>query len=434
MTGETHYRLVCVGCGARHADDGLMLNCPRPHEPAFLRTEYDETAFQPDPAEAGIYRYRRWLPVRRTFPGAGRTAVYRGERLGRMLGLDNLWIAFSGYWPDRGATLTTGTFKELEAFTVLGRLPPDPPTLVVASAGNTAAAFAWACSLHRIPVLVMIPEHALPALRFPGPLDPCVAVVVHDEPADYSDVIAFADRVARLPGFTAEGGARNVARRDGLATAMLGAVEEMGGLPDHYVQAIGSGAGAIAAHEAAGRLAPPHRRPGLLLCQGLPVAPVHAAWVAGSSDVDSTDRAAGPIIAPELVNRRPPYAIRGGLREALTESGGDVLAADRAAVVEAMATFRSVEGIDVEPPAGVALAALRDHCAAGRMPRDAAVLLHITGGGRAELAADARLVPAEPRLRLGARELRAPDAAESLADRVTHPTDAHPVANTLESR
>ena len=29
------------------------------------------------------------------------------------IGMENLWIAFSGYWPERDVRLETGTFKEL---------------------------------------------------------------------------------------------------------------------------------------------------------------------------------------------------------------------------------------------------------------------------------------------------------------------------------
>ena len=90
---------------------------------------------------AGLYRFGEWLPIVRTLPGAPGTVIYRGERLGRALGLSRLWIAFSGYWPERGADFPTGTVKDLEAYTVLGRLPDRCGPLVVASAGNTASAF-----------------------------------------------------------------------------------------------------------------------------------------------------------------------------------------------------------------------------------------------------------------------------------------------------
>ena len=43
-----------------------------------------------------------------------------------------------------------------------------------------------------------------------------------------------------------EGGARNVARRDGMGTTVLEYARVTGEMPCHYLQAIGSGTGGIA--------------------------------------------------------------------------------------------------------------------------------------------------------------------------------------------
>ena len=71
---------------------------------------------------------------------------------------------------------------------------------------------------------------------------------------DYSDAISRSTAIAQLPHLTAEGGAKNCARRDGMATVMLDAATTIGRIPDYYVQAVGSGTGAIAAWEVAQRL------------------------------------------------------------------------------------------------------------------------------------------------------------------------------------
>ena len=65
---------------------------------------------------------------------------------------------------------------------------------------------------------------------------------------------ASAGRSARSPRSIEEGGAKNVARRDGMGTVMLDAAVTIGRMPDYYFQAIGSGTGGIAAWEAALRL------------------------------------------------------------------------------------------------------------------------------------------------------------------------------------
>ncbi|MFE5093336.1 cysteate synthase [Streptomyces sp. NPDC056638] len=399
-TAASHYRLVCSVCGQQRSDDGVTLGCAEPHGPGLWRTAYRATEFTPDPAHSGVYRYHHWLPVRRTLPGTGSTAVYRSRHLATSLGLRELWIAFNGYWPERGSDLATGSFKELEAATVLGRLPEDAGTLVIASAGNTAVAFAELCTRHRVRAVIVVPASALPRLRSRvADESGGTARVIAVEGADYADAIALGDALAARPGFTAEGGTRNVGRRDGLATVLLAAWEAIGRLPAIYVQAIGSGAGAIAVHEAAQRLRSGSTPlPRLLLAQNDAFAPVHEAWQHDRRPWQDTCEeeqrvAAERAFAPELTNRRPPYDVRGGLLDALTESDGLVRTATPAAARAAMDAFQELEGIDIEPPAGIALATLQQAIRSGGVDARAPVLLNITGGGRAQLARDHRLAP-----------------------------------------
>ncbi|MFF4121507.1 cysteate synthase [Streptomyces sp. NPDC001714] len=416
-----HYVLVCSVCGHRQDDDGTVLECQGDHAPALLRTEYRDRRFTPRAGAEGIFRYRDWLPVVATGRSAGRSAVFRSRGLARALYVDELWIAFNGYWPERGAALDTCTFKEFEAHTVLGRLPDDPWILTVASSGNTGAAFAWAASQGRIPCLLVVPEKGLSRLRFRTELDPCVTLVVIED-GDYPDAIDLAARVGRLPSFRLEGGVKNVGRRDGLATVMISAVEAMGRLPSHYFQAVGSGTGAIAALEAARRFMDAGvdgPLPRLMLCQNLPFTPVLDAWQAEPEPLDRTPGHYREVLrqacADELANLTPPYAIGGGVRDSLVESAGDVLAADNAAVQEAMKLFLDTEGIDIEPAAGVAVACLADAAARGRLDDDSVVLLNITGGGRSRLGTDHALIPATPRLRIPVGAARHAETVEGIA-------------------
>ncbi|MER6146394.1 cysteate synthase [Streptomyces sparsogenes] len=414
VSGKRHYSLQCSLCRERYADDGLMLTCTRSHEPALLQTEYTEKRFTPDDEGDGIFRYRHWLPVVRDVPGSGRPAVFRSERLSRLVGLPDLWVAFNGYWPERGGLLETGTFKELEAYTVLGRLPKEPVVLVVASAGNTAAAFASVCSRYGQPCLLIVPAVGLGRLKLPEALHPLVRLVVLED-ADYADAIALSEAVGKTPGFQLEGGVRNVGRRDGLGTVMYAAVEAMGGLPDFYFQAVGSAAGGIAVHEAAKRLVAEASSPGagaalprLLLSQNDSFAPIHRAWRAGQrflvrGSAEDDKRAVRRAFADELTNRFPPYAVHSGVYDVLVESDGDVLAVDGRSARAAMDLFGDLESIDIEPASAVALASLLAAAREGRIPSDASVLLNVTGGGRGRMARDRSAVQVEPSLRIAAR-------------------------------
>jgi cysteate synthase len=388
-TSPVHYALCCPACGAVFEDDGRTLECRCCVGPSLLVAQYTDKEFRPFAEERGLYRYRNWLPVRRVLRGSGGTVTYRSEGLCTLTGLNNLWIAFNGCWPERDAHLLSGTFKELEACCVLGRLPEaSEDTMVIASAGNTAAAFARICSLNSVRCLIIVPESGLRHMRFEEPIAACVKVVAVTGTGDYTDAIRLGNHVAQLPGFFAEGGAKNVARRDGLGSVLLSAFEAIGSLPDYYFQAIGSGTGAIAVHENARRLgAGPGRFPRLWLSQNLPFAPIYNAWKSGSKEWPRQSESdakvqIGQIRAQVLANRVPPYAIRGGLYEALMESEGMVDAVTNEEGLRAGELFEQQEGIDIDPAAAVAFASLLKAVEAGRISRQSTVVLNVTGGGQ----------------------------------------------------
>jgi len=368
--------------------------------------------FQVASKEPGLDRYRDWLPVKQRMPGAGCTATYFSKQLAATTGLKNLWVAFNGYWPEHRARLLTGTFKELEASCVVGRLPEgNEKIMVVASAGNTAAAFARICSLHGVRCLIIIPEQALGQMRFEIRMAPCIKLVVVRGGGDYSDAIQLSNRVADLPGFFPEGGAKNVARRAGLGSVLLNAFETMGSLPEYYFQAVGSGTGAIAVHEYARRLAGSSGQvPHLWLSQNLPFAPVYDAWKSGKRAWPSVPECEakhqiGQISAQVLANRFPPYSLRGGLYDALAESDGDMIAVTNEQAKQAARLFEASEGIDIEPAAAVAFASLLVSVEKRRVPVDAKVLLNVTGGGRRRRLADSPQVQMEPDLSLDVTEI-----------------------------
>lgn len=420
----THYTLKCNNCNAELEDDGLLLECPFHHGPSLLISHYRSTQFDPDKHTQDITRYRNWLPHQREIQGAGRTITYQSTRLNQMLRLPNLWIAFNGYWPEQGATLETATFKELEAYTVLARQPEHSErVLVLASAGNTAAAFAHLCSENKIRCLIIIPEQGLERMVFSHPLDSCVKLVTVTGFSDYYDAIRLAEQVAKRDSFFYEGGVRNVGRRDGIGTTLLNAVEAIGKLPDYYFQAIGSGTGGIAVHEAAKRLIADGRfgstLPSLMLSQNLPFAPIYHSWKSGQQEFIQVERETGKkqiqqIMAKVLSNQKPPYSIHGGVFEVLQESHGDMLVATNTDVELAMQLFKASEEVDIDPAAGVALATLLEETKSGRIDPNATLLLHITGGGWHKHQRERKLVASQPALKVKATTTFTDDIIERM--------------------
>jgi cysteate synthase len=419
-----NYKLRCLVCDNVFDDDGFVLQCAVGHIEGLLVTDYKAKQFGWDDQENTIYRHRQWLPIVRELEGCGRTITYRSPKLNALLGFPNLWIAFNGYWPEKGATLQTGSFKELEASSVLSRIPANHgQILVVASAGNTAAAFARMCSENGIASLIVVAAQALDRMQFREQLNSCVRVVCLGGSADYYDAITLAGRVSIVDGFFAEGGVRNVARRDGLGTTLLNAVETIGRLPDYYFQAVGSGTGGIAVHEAAKRLVADkrfgHALPKLMLGQNAPFSPMYDSWksgrreLAGQPDHEAKERIR-TIVAGVLSNRKPCYSMKGGVYDALAESRGEMLIANNQETLAACQLFQRTEGIDIDPAAGVALATLAKASAASSIPRSAFILLNITGGGSQRLRCEKKLVPSRPALVIAESELNSYSAIKAV--------------------
>ncbi|MBO4816864.1 MAG: cysteate synthase [Bacteroidales bacterium] len=387
----TEYTLLTVGTGKVSEDTGWVLADPEAPSPSLVRAIYGNRFFTPDSSLDGLYRYACWMPIQRTLKHSCAPVTYKSKGLAAKLGLKNLYITFSGYWPKKGAKMKTCSFKETEAFSVCARLPKkSKQILVVQSAGNTARAFAQVCSDNGIPVVICIPQDNVHDLWFLKPLRSCVKIVATPAGTDYFDAIILGDKLCRNPRYLAEGGAKNIARRDGMGTTILSAVEKIGRIPDAYFQAVGSGTGAIAAFENADRLEQDGRfgknNMKVFACQNSPYTIMYDSWKAGSRELlpltaETSRRNAEVILAKVLSNRKPPYSIAGGLYDTLKASGGDMFKVTNEEIVYWMLQFFNLEGVDIFPAAAAAVAGLSKAVEEGKVTKDETIMLNITGGG-----------------------------------------------------
>ena len=401
----TNYTLQCVATGHEFEDHGWDLADCECGEPSLLRAIYEKKQLEVK-ENLGFYRFCDWLPVKRMLKGSAAPVTFRSKALAAHLGLENLYITLNGYSPAHGANMTTCSFKETEAYSVCGRMAEDEKrVLVVASAGNTARAFAKVCSENNIRLLLSVPADNLDAMWFEKPLNPCVKLIACEKGGDYFDAIRLSDMALQSPMFFAEGGAKNVARRDGMATTMLSATTTIGRIPDYYFQAVGSGTGAIAAWEANMRLIEDGRfgenTAKLMVSQNAPFVPMYDAWRADSRELLPYDthrarRDAGIIDAKVLSNRKPPYSIKGGLYDALKATNGDVLVVTNAQERKAARLFEELEGIDIHPAAAVATASLIKAVEAGQVDKKATIMLNITGAGEKRFKAEHNVFQLEP--------------------------------------
>ena len=401
------YQLMNVADGRIFEDEGWTLDDPKGTAPSTVRAVYENKQLHVGDDSLGLYKFADWMPVKRLLENPSCPITYKSEKLAKKLGLNNLYITFSGWWPERGARMTTCSFKETEAYSVCARMDEKQKgkVLVVASAGNTARAFAKVCSDNNIPLLLCVPQDNIKALWFEKPLNPCVKLFTTASGSDYFDAIQLSNYVCELPGFLAEGGAKNIARRDGMSTTMMSAVTTIGRIPDFYFQAVGSGTGAIAAWEANLRFIEDGRfgtnKARLFVSQNKPFVPMYDDWKQDSRtllpyDADQARRDAAEICAPVLSNRKPPYALAGGLYDALKDTDGDILAVSNEEAQQAKALFQETEDRDIYSAAAVALASLVQAINNNKVKPDDVVMLNISGGGEKEFQEAHQLYYLEP--------------------------------------
>jgi len=391
----TRYHLSSLVTGKSYEDKRWILDAPDEPKPSLLQSVYEKVRIELNDDRYGIYKFGDWMPLYQILEGSSAPVTYRSNGLAARLGLSNLYITFSGYWPEKGAMMRTCSFKETEAYSVCARMRPEQhQTLVVASAGNTARSFARVCSDNHIPLLLSVPSDTLCALWFDKPIDDCVTLISTPPGSDYYDAIHLSNLVCQIDGYIPEGGAKNIARRDGMATTVLSAATTIGRTPDIYFQAVGSGTGAIAAWEANKRLIADGRfgqhKMKMHLSQNFPFHPMVDAWQARSRELFfQDDQKARDLVkeidAKVLSNRRPPWGVIGGLFDAMTDTQGDIVFVTNRDVANASRLYEETEGIDLHPAAAVATASLIQAAEKGTLHPDEVVMLNITGGGEEHL-------------------------------------------------
>jgi len=422
--GTEKYHLKCVEGGEVVITDSYTNTCPEGHD-SLLRTVYSRKQIRKRSGQ-GMFNYIDWLPVEAAVPTNASPITYKSDGLGRELGLNNLYIGFSGYWPEKGAFMKTCTFKELEALPTLQRVKERAGgrIVTVASAGNTSRAFAEVSSATGMPVVAVVPKSSLPRMWTTTGNHAKIFLIAVD--GDYSDAIAVGKQIAQMEGLVEEGGVKNVARRDGMGVVELEAAFTMTGLPDFYFQAVGSGTGAIAAWEAFSRLIADGRfgakMPRIAIAQNRPFAPMVSAWQEGRAeliadkDMKDAEAAIKMLYADVLSTRHPPYSITGGVYDMLSNTNGTMYGITNDEAREAEKLFVDVEGIDLDPAASVAVASLMKAVDDGSVEKDAKILLNITGGGYKRLKEDCKRYEIGARMELQPSEGRLDDVEKALKE------------------
>ncbi len=367
------YKLRCYFCGVEFDDRGFSLSCPNGCD-SLVYTKYSSKF---NPSGDGLKRYSFWLPFEVDGP---LPAVIRSEEFSEISGAD-IYFTIYAYWPEMGVRIKTCSFKEVEALSSLKYSENFAEGITLASVGNTANAFIEHAKNFDVKVYLFVPERVFDDVF---EIERSENVTLIKVRGSYDFAQHLARKFAEIRGYSYEGGGRNFARRDALASTCYTFFETFKRMPDFYVQPVGSGTGAIAFYEGYKRLASEFnlKRPKVVVVQNEPFTPIVDAWKERKKDVGEYEDPLDRIYAKVLSNRSPLYGVKGGLYDVLSESGGDAISVNEKEAKDVGKIFKKVYGISLHPAAEVGLAGLM------KMKVKGTVLCNVTGAGFDRLKKD----------------------------------------------
>jgi threonine synthase len=322
-----------------------------------------------------IWRYRALLPIETDRPvdlGAGCTPLIKAERLGRALGLDNLYIKNDCVNP-------TYSFKDrVVAVAATRAVELGLDTFACASTGNLACAVAAAASVAGLKAYVFVPADL--------EINKIVNALVYGPNlvrvnGNYDQVNRLCSELADEYGW----GFANINLRpyyaEGSKTLAFEVAEQLGWeAPDHVVAPVASGALLVKIEkgfrelEKVGLIAPRAIRFSGAQADGC--SPVATAFAEGSDEI----RPVKPnTFVRSLAIGDPadgPFAL-----EVARRTGGAIASASDPDVAAGISLLARTEGIFAETAGGTTIAVLKKLAAQGVVKRHERVVAYITGNG-----------------------------------------------------
>jgi threonine synthase len=375
-------QLECAACGVIHEAQRLQNLCRECSKPLLVRYDLERaqrslTKESLVGRRADLWRYREVLPVEVEGDivtlGEGWTPLLRAERLGKKLGLDQLYIKDESQNPTqsfkaRGMSVAVSMARELGA-----------RKLAVPSAGNAAGALAAYAARAGLECFIFMPQDTPRAN-----IVECEQTGAHVTLMDglITDCGAEVARRKDQEGWFDVSTLKEPYRVEGKKTLGYELAEQFNwSLPDVIIYPTGGGTGLIGMWKAFDEMERMSwigpERPRMVTVQAAGCAPIVQAFAAGKRFADDFPNAS--TVASGL---RVPRAIGDFLiLDALHESGGTAIAVTDEELINATLEIGATEGVFCAPEGAACLPALRKLIAEGQVMSDERVVLFNTGAG-----------------------------------------------------
>jgi threonine synthase len=338
--------------------------------------------------EYSLWRYLELLPVEegsKLSPlRVGWSPLYRVEKLGELLGLQNLYVK------DDGLNPTASLKDRASAVAVVRAAHAGMSTVACASTGNAASSLAGNAAAMGLKSVIFVPERApkgkVTQLMIFG------AQVISVK-GNYEDTFRLSAQAIEKWGWYNRNAAINPYLSEGKKTVSLEIAEQLGfKAPDYVAVSVGDGctiAGVWKGFKDLYALGFIDRLPKLISVQAAGCCPVNRAFTEGKPIVWMEENTLADSIAVG-VPRNGEKALR-----AIRESQGLVVNVSDEEILEAMRLLGASSGIFGEPAGVTGTAGLKKLAEQGRIPGDAVVVSLVTGNGLKD-AASAQSATGEP--------------------------------------
>jgi len=393
----------CIECGSEYAVNKRIYNCEkcgglievRIDEKALRgRIEKETWSLRP----ISVWKYKELLPIldeaKIVTLNEGGTPLYKCKRLGKELGIENLYVKNEGANPtgsfkDRG--MTVGVSKALE----LG-----VKAVVCASTGNTSASLAAYAAKAGLPCIVLIPAGKIALGKLAQAMMHGAVVVAVK--GNFDDALKLATEASKQTGLYLLNSI-NPFRIEGQKTAAFEICDQFKWqTPDRVILPVGN-AGNITAYwkgfkelKALGLIEKTPRMVGVQAAGASPIAKAYATNSAAIEPVKNPETIATAIRIGNPVNWKRALT-------ALRESNGEALTVTDEEIVNAQKLLARKEGIFVEPASAASLAGLKKLVENNEVEREETVVCVATGHGlkdpEAAMRACEEIVEIEPSLK-----------------------------------
>jgi len=380
MSTLTH--LECSYCGKEYDADVLQTLCPACGKPLLACYDLEGTKKKwPRESlkdrETTLWRYWEILPLKdkanAVTLGEGYTPLFPARRLGKELGMSNLFIKDEGLNP-------TGSFKARGLCMAISRAKElGVKEVVIPSAGNAAGAMAAYAAKAGMVAHVFMPQDVPLPFRMECRAYGAQVTLIHGLITECGQQ---ARQAASEHGWFDVSTLNEPYRVEGKKTMGYELAEAFNwDLPDVIFYPTGGGTGLIGMWKAFSEMAKlgwiGERRPRMVVVQADGCAPIPRAFEAGEEFAKPWENAA--TVAAGL---RVPAAIGDFLiLRAVRESGGTAIAVSDEALILAQSRMASREGVFACPEGGATLAALEKLLAKGWIGKEEKVVLFNTGTG-----------------------------------------------------